>query len=247
MSKSSIESISEFKPLVFPMLLALLPWLGSGLLVYVIKTYPSIVEGQDLGIQLMGLGILTLGLAAGLVHASMASIAMGYYFGWKGLAIFGIPYLGACVLGYLLCSFLDSGKLNSYLKLMYDKWEVHAQDAIKNPIVYVFFLRLTPVFPFAITNYLLASLRIDFWKMLIASAAGQLPRSALFVWVGTLITNWLTWVGESKTGEFMIWQNMPGNTRYFWFALVGLGLLALFVMWKRADSISKSENITHKE
>lgn len=234
------EEVSEYKALAVPFIMAILPWGGTALMIYIINTYPELVTTSDVFTQIAILLGMTIALACGLMHASMASIAMGYYLGWKGLAIFAVPYLGACVLAFYVCRFLDQGKLNSYLNLMYDKWQIHANDAVKNPMVYVFFLRLTPVFPFAITNYLLASLKIDFWKMLIASAAGQLPRSALFIWVGTLITSWSTWT-EGGNSEFMMWKKLPGDTRYYWFGLLILGIAVLFLMWKRADKLSKQQ------
>lgn len=235
------ESFSDYKPLLVPTIMGLLPWGGTALMIYLIKTYPSLIETADISTQILILSGMAIALAMGLMHASMASIAMGYYLGWKGLLIFGIPYVAACVLAFYICKFLDKGKLNSFLNVMYSKWELHAKDATKNPFAYVFFLRLTPVFPFAITNYLLSTLNINFWKMLIASAAGQLPRSALFVWVGTLITDWVVWTEEGSGGEFMIWKKMPGNTAYYWWGLLILGIIVLYTMWKRADKLSKAE------
>src|SRR6185437_2577144 len=49
----------------------------------------------------------------------------------------------------------------------------------------IFFARLSPVLPFAMTNALLSFLHANLFKLLFAGFWGMLPRTILFVWIGS--------------------------------------------------------------
>ena len=73
-------------------------------------------------------------------------------------------------------------------------------------------LRLSPVIPFNVSNYLYGITSIGFWPYLIASALGMLPATVLYVYLGV--------IGQAGLGG-----GKKGYSPLEW-AFLGLGLLA---------------------
>jgi uncharacterized membrane protein YdjX (TVP38/TMEM64 family) len=57
----------------------------------------------------------------------------------------------------------------------------------QNALKVVLLLRLTPVFPFGITNYILSTTSIGLWDVMAASVVGNLPGSTIHTIMGTMI------------------------------------------------------------
>jgi len=85
-----------------------------------------------------------------------------------------------------------------------------------NSFSWVFVTRLSPVFPFAITNALMAFLGVRVKQFFVAGTLGMLPRTLLALWTGT----------QAKTIQ-SLYQN-PGSAQWQDFAslfcLLFLGL-----------------------
>jgi uncharacterized membrane protein YdjX (TVP38/TMEM64 family) len=81
---------------------------------------------------------------------------------------------------------------------------------------FVAFIRLVPVFPYPLANYLLGLTRIPFAQYMLATIICALPSTIAYTWVG--------YVGRSAVSGHM------ENIRY---ALFGIGLLAIVLMGPR--------------
>jgi uncharacterized membrane protein YdjX (TVP38/TMEM64 family) len=117
-----------------------------------------------------------LGLA--LLPTTLTALATGYYFGWIGFPGLFFGYLCANVIGY----FLGKATNADFLALIYyRKPELRQQidSRIQHPESLIFFVRISPVIPFAISNFLFASLRIDLKKVLLYGIPGMLPRTLI--------------------------------------------------------------------
>jgi uncharacterized membrane protein YdjX (TVP38/TMEM64 family) len=77
---------------------------------------------------------------------------------------------------------------------------------------FVAFLRLVPVFPYNVMNYLLGLTRIPFWHYMIATIIFMSPSTIVYTWLG-------------HAGR----EAVDGNTPDFRYALIGLGALAVLV------------------
>jgi uncharacterized membrane protein YdjX (TVP38/TMEM64 family) len=53
----------------------------------------------------------------------------------------------------------------------------------------VVLMRLSPVFPYNLLNYALGLTQIPFWHYLLATGAGMLPGTVMYVYLGSLITS----------------------------------------------------------
>ena len=76
----------------------------------------------------------------------------------------------------------------------------------------VILMRLSPIFPYALTNYAFAVTRIPFRDFLLASWIGMLPGTLLYVWLGSALKS----VAEIVTGQYQ------GGAAQSVFLVVGL-------------------------
>lgn len=76
----------------------------------------------------------------------------------------------------------------------------------------VILMRLSPVFPYALTNYVFAVTRIRFRDFLLASWIGMLPGTLLYVWLGSTLKS----LAEIASGQYQ------GGAAQGMFLVVGL-------------------------
>lgn len=203
---------------------AIMPALGSLLLVAntSIAAGFSIVGLLDHVIFTLVLAIL-LGLA--LLPTTPAALATGYYLGWLGFPGLFFGYLLANVVGYLLGKALNA----DFLGLLYQRKPAIRQrieDKIHHPESLIFFVRISPVIPFAISNFLFASLSIDLKKILLFGVAGMLPRTLIAFATGMLASSLL----DARNA-----MNDPKQWAVLGLLLV-VSVWGLFRTWKKSNA-----------
>ena len=119
---------------------------------------------------------LLLGLA--LLPTTLSALATGYFFGWIGFPGLFFGYLLANVIGYSLGKILNTDFL-SLLYLRKPELKSQLENRIQHPNSLIFFIRISPIIPFAISNFLFASLNIDLKKVLLFGVPGMLPRTLM--------------------------------------------------------------------
>ena len=78
---------------------------------------------------------------------------------------------------------------------------------------FVAFVRLVPIFPYNVMNYLLGLTRIPFHHYMIATVVFMAPSTVVYTWIG-------------HAGRAAI----AGDTDNLYYALIALGLLAAMIM-----------------
>ena len=131
------------------------------------------------GMLLMGLALMPTTLFAGL---------SGFLFGWQAFIWVIVGYSLATLLGYLWGKKLGKDSLD----LILDKYP-KARDLIrqkkKKVGELIFFVRLSPVIPFALSNLLFALLKSGWKKLIIFGLFGMLPRTMLVFFTGTIASD----------------------------------------------------------
>lgn len=128
---------------------------------------------------LMGLALIPTTLIAGLT---------GFLLGWKAFIWLVIAYSAATLLGYFWGKRLGGDSL-AYLLQKYPKAQVLLDDKKKNIGELIFFVRLSPIIPFALSNLLFALLKSGWKKLLLFGTIGMLPRTTLVFISGTLVSD----------------------------------------------------------
>ena len=153
--------------------------------------------------------------------ATVAAVPGGI-FDLVGGAVFG-PYFGALYnwLGGTL------GAALAFLVARYvarDWLEVRAGPRLRSVMAsvdeegwrFVAFVRLVPIFPYAIVNYLLGLTRIPFHQYLFATLVFMAPSTIAYTWLG-----------------FASRQVMAGDTHQIRYALIALALLGVLIFVPR--------------
>ncbi|WP_162341982.1 TVP38/TMEM64 family protein [Cyclobacterium salsum] len=157
-------------------------------------------------------GALLMGLA--LIPTTLFAILSGFLFGWQAFLLLVLAYSLASVLGYLGGRALDKDSLQHLLK-PYPK----AKDIIERKKdqmgKLVFFVRISPVVPFAISNLIFALLGSGLLRVVWFGLLGMLPRTFLAFFTGTLASS--------------IQQALASGT-YSWH-YPAIGLLLVISLW----------------
>jgi uncharacterized membrane protein YdjX (TVP38/TMEM64 family) len=172
---------------------AVMPLVGSGFLFYYANTIAGFFRDRgDAGVLLFACGFA---LAAGLaLLPTYAQCAMaGYVFGVaRGFPASLAGILGAAVLAYELNRPIAASRVESILR-EHPRW-----NGVRNALVgvdarghgfwrtlgIVALVRLPPNSPFALTNLVLASVRVPRLAYILGTLIGIAPRSFLAVYIG---------------------------------------------------------------
>ncbi len=114
---------------------------------------------------------------------------------WQGLLVVVIASNIGCHLSYGIAKLLGKDVILKYVKSgsFIDK---ATQKAQKNGFVFMMYVRLIPLFPFAAVNYLSGIIGIKYHHYALATFFGMLPGSTVYVYFGYTASN----VSENPLG-----------------------------------------------
>jgi uncharacterized membrane protein YdjX (TVP38/TMEM64 family) len=120
-----------------------------------------------------------------MAPGSILTIGAGFGFGlWRGfLAVSAGSTLGAA-LAFLVARFIARDRVEAIAKRN-DKFRRIDNAISKQGAKLIFLLRLSPVIPFNISNYLYGLTSVKFWPYVLASWIGMIPGTFLYVYIGT--------------------------------------------------------------
>ncbi len=153
------------------------PLLGSLLLSTNYQAMEQIVVTGIVDQVLLSL-ILAFLVGLAFLPTTLTAIASGFFWGWSVFPHLVIAYLLANVLGYTLGKWLNAD-FRTILYARHPSLKEEIEKRIEQPAGLVFFVRISPVIPFAISNFLFASLGIPLSKIIRFGLPGMLPRTIL--------------------------------------------------------------------
>ncbi len=128
---------------------------------------------------LMGLALLPTTMVAGLT---------GFLMGWKAFIFVILAYTVATLIGYGLGKKVDRGSLEMLFS-EYPKVRDLVEQKRDNMGELIFFVRLSPIIPFALSNLLFALLSTGWKRVIVYGLFGMLPRTTLVFFSGTLASD----------------------------------------------------------
>ncbi len=131
-------------------------------------------------IALAFLAILAMGLA--LIPTSLVALISGYFWGWAALPILVISYILATCIGFFVSRRIDNEQILQ---------EINKNNKAKNLLrnlkadqfKIIVLARLSPIFPFGISNVIFTYLGVPLQQLIFAGIIGMLPRTVFMVWV----------------------------------------------------------------
>jgi uncharacterized membrane protein YdjX (TVP38/TMEM64 family) len=116
----------------------------------------------------------------------MLSLLSGGLFGWGwGVAL---TLLGGNIGGLLACTLgrtLMRSRVEEWAR-QHPNFAAVDRAISENGFKIVLLIRFSPLFPFALTNYLLGITRVPLWKFALGTLLGMPPITCIVVYLGTL-------------------------------------------------------------
>lgn len=134
------------------------------------------------------IGALLMGLA--LLPTTLIALASGFYFGWASLPFLILGYSLASILGYGLGKVTNMGLTEKLFKKN-PKFHAALESRKEKEGSLVFFVRISPIVPFAVSNFLFANLNIKLWKVLVYGIPGMLTRTVLAFAAGVAASSYI--------------------------------------------------------
>lgn len=128
--------------------------------------------------------ICSLTSAFAITPPTLLALIFGYFMGWQAiLPIFSLNML-AIFLVNIIAKRLNGEKIKSYMS---DNKNVSSilENIRKQELKVIFFTKLSPVMPFALTNFVFALSGAKLKNILIGGFFGMIPRTLLAIWTGS--------------------------------------------------------------
>jgi uncharacterized membrane protein YdjX (TVP38/TMEM64 family) len=127
--------------------------------------------------------VCALGCATALIPPTLLAFGFGYFLGWQAIVPLVLLNLTAIVVIYGIVQQLDRESLLRYL-IRFPKVALFLNRVHANELRFVFFTKLSPVMPFALTNLVFSLMGLRFKNIIWGGFLGMIPRTILAVWVG---------------------------------------------------------------
>lgn len=208
---------------ILSLVAVVLPILGSLLSLYVIIHFPEVTPWIKEH-QILFFLVTALTMAVLLTPTTFIASLSGFLFGLSSTFYVVPAYLVASLLGYVVGKRLDGGKL---LKSMVevDNKQVLKNTVDANPFWFVMLCRISPVLPFGLMNIVLPAIGVKIKAFITAGTVGMLPRTVLFIWLGSVAQDLMQAIEGSEDGL--------GFKFYLTSFLVLVSTLGLLYLFKR--------------
>ncbi|PLK46476.1 hypothetical protein C0V77_03805 [Emticicia sp. TH156] len=121
--------------------------------------------------------------AVAITPPTFLALVFGYFLGWGAVLPLLLMNMAGIVLVNTITRRLDKDQFRNYLQE--NKKAKDLLDAIQQQeLKIIFFAKLSPVLPFALTNFVFALSGAKLKNILIGGFMGMIPRTLLAVWTG---------------------------------------------------------------
>ncbi len=170
--------------MVISVLMTVIPLLTTSLLTAWAINNEQFLRAMPLGWWIGITLILTIASSVALTPPTFLALVYGYFLGWKSIPMLFGMNLGAIALIYVSANYLHATSLRKHLMQIYPQVGNLLSRFYKNELRLIFFAKLSPVLPFAITNLFFAMAGARFKQVLAGGTLGMIPRTVLAVWAG---------------------------------------------------------------
>ncbi|WP_373514935.1 hypothetical protein [Persicitalea sp.] len=172
-------------PLVLSTVLAVMPLLTSSLLTAWAVGYEEFWSALSLTQWIFITLALAVASAFALTPPTFLALVYGYFLGWLGLPLLFLLNLAAIGIVFFMGKKMIPLSFLPQIQAAYPATSKLLLRFHENPVRLIFFTKLSPALPFAITNlvFTLAGARLP--QMMLGGALGMIPRTILAMWIGT--------------------------------------------------------------
>ena len=158
-----------------------------------------------------------------MAPGSILTIGAGFAFGlWKGFLAVSTGATFGASLAFLVARFIARDKIEAIAKRNETFRKI--DNAIgKEGAKLIFLLRLSPVIPFNLSNYLYGLTAVKFWPYVLASWIGMMPGTFLYVYIGA--------AGKAAVAAAAGGEALKHGWQYWTFLGVGLAATIIVTIW----------------
>jgi len=202
----------------------LLPLLSSSFLTYLLYAHQASLGELGVGQWILFSFVLAVLCGIAVIPPTFLAIVMGYFLGWAALPLLIVINVLAIVLIYGLSRRLNLSRIESWLRDNPKRSAVLSRIR-QEELKIIFFTKLSPLFPFAVTNLIFAASGAAFRNIVLGGFLGMIPRTVLAVYAGT----------QARGLQELI-ENPEGSSLSQWLisGLVLASLAGLFFVLKKA-------------
>ena len=171
---------------------ALMPSIGSLILLpFLLSEFPFLQEIDFLNLRMALIYTVCSSVLMGMaiLPTTVVAILSGFFMGWTSFFLIIIAYTLATLFGYGLGRKLDRAALEMILS-KYPKANELVERKRGRMGELIFFVRISPVIPFALSNLLFAMLRAGWKRVVVFGLFGMLPRTAISFMAGTIASDY---------------------------------------------------------
>lgn len=170
-------------PAVAGMLLTVMPVLTSSFITYEVITRETVFAAWTGPEWLIATLVCCVTSTFALTPPTFLALVFGYFLGWPALLPVFFLNMAAIALVNLLVRFLNQPQLLTYLENNKNARQVLARIH-QRELWFIFFAKLSPVLPFALTNLVFALSGARLRNILLGGFMGMIPRTILAVGAG---------------------------------------------------------------
>jgi uncharacterized membrane protein YdjX (TVP38/TMEM64 family) len=205
-------------PLLIIVVFTIFPLFSSSFLSFWVLKNQAFLTSLSLTNWLFLSLVLVITSALAMSPPTLLAILMGYFIGFKAIPYLVLINIGAIFTVYLLAKNTNMGWADRYFE--HNPKAKAILERIKGQeLNVIFFTKLSPVLPFALTNLLFASSGAKLKNIILGGFAGMLPRTLLAVYSG------------SQAKEIISLLENPNNNLYSKLIIVGLVLVSIAGIW----------------
>ena len=206
-------------PAIITVLMTLAPLLTSSFITYqVLVNEPVLAQFTTLQWAIITL-VCVFTSALALTPPTFLALVFGYFLGWNSLLPLFALNMAAIVFVNVGVHWLDKDRLRHHLEQNPKVRQVLA-NIQQQELRFIFFTKLSPVLPFAVTNLVFALSGAQLRNVLLGGFPGMVPRTALAVWAG------------SQTRELRALLNQPNAVGWTQWAIAALVVVSVAGLWK---------------
>lgn len=171
-------------PIISSIFLTVIPLLFSSALTVAIIAHEKEVSQFHFQEWLLITLVCCLTSTFAFTPPTLLALIFGYFIGWYAVLPVFLMNMVAIFLVNFITKRLDEDKFKSYLA---DNKKISSilENIHKEELRFIFFTKLSPILPFALTNFVFALSGAKQRNILLGGFLGMIPRTLLAVWTGS--------------------------------------------------------------
>lgn len=191
-------------PAIVSVLMTLAPLLTSSFITYqVLVNEPVLAQFTAMQWTIITL-VCVFTSAFALTPPTFLALVFGYFLGWNALLPLFALNMTAILLVNVGVRWFDQDRLRHYLEQNPKVRQVLSRIE-EQELRFIFFAKLSPILPFAVTNLVFALSGARLRNVMLGGFLGMVPRTALAVWAGSQARELRTLLSQPNAGGWTQW------------------------------------------